>query len=50
MYLFMILINIVLAICFGLSSFLAKAEKTTKLAGLILTLIFIANAAIIMRG
>lgn len=50
MYLFMTLINIVFAIWFGVLSFLAKAEKTTKLVGFILTLTFIANAVIIMRG
>lgn len=50
MNLFMTLINTVLAIWFAVSSFSAKAEKDTKFVTLILTLIFIANAVIIMRG
>lgn len=50
MDLFMTLINTVLAIWFAVSFFLAKAEKNTKFVILILTLIFIANAVIIMRG
>lgn len=49
MYLFMTLINIVLAISAGLSSFFVN-EKSEKLVGFILTLIFIANAVIINRG
>ena len=50
MYLFMTLINTVFAIWCAASFFLEKAEIDTKLVTLILTLIFIANAVIIMRG